>query len=185
MCNSNFQLEEAWMSEPEVNVWPKGLKDEFPDGPPTAVLKHRGCELVLRFAPGDFAGEGDIQELRLLPGTADLRPRVLREFAPDAEQYLAFARAAMRIFGPEGTPEERDENFRAAADVLRHIAGPRRGLSDEFYKVIATSYASLVAAGEPHPVKALHKKHHVTMSAASRWLKEARRRGLIEDGDNG
>jgi hypothetical protein len=166
--------------EPEVTVFPKGLKGEFPEGPPTAVLKHRGCELVLRFAPGDFAGEGNLQELRLLPGTEDLRPRVLRQFAPDAEQYLAFAQAAMRIFGPEGTPEEREQNFRDRADVLRRIAGPRRELSNGFYKVIASSYAALVAEGEPHPVKALGEKHHVTISAASRWLKEARRRGLLD-----
>jgi hypothetical protein len=166
--------------EPRANAYPKGLRDEFPDGPPTAVVKHRGCEIVLRFAPGDFFGEGDLQELRLLPGTEDLRPRVLRQFAPEAEQYLAFARAAMRIFGPEGTPEGRFENYRAGADVLRGIAGPGRGLSDEFYKVVATSYTALVAGGEPHPVKALGEKHHVTISAASRWIKEARRRGLLD-----
>jgi hypothetical protein len=173
--------EEAWMSdEPGVTVFPKGLEGEFPEGPPTAVLKHRGCELVLRFAPGDFRGEGDLQELRLLPATEALRPRLLRQFAPEAEDYLAFARAAMRIFGPEGTPEARTEKLREAADVLRARGGPGRGLSDEFYKVIATSYTALLAEGEPHPVKALGEKHHVTISAASRWLTEARRRGLID-----
>ena len=105
---------------------------------------------------------------------------VPNQFAPEAEQYLAFARSAMRIFGPEGTPEEREENFRAAADVLRHIAGPGRGLSDGFYRVIASSYKALVAEGEPHPGKALGEKHHVTISAASRWLTEARRRGPLD-----
>jgi hypothetical protein len=166
-------------NEPQATAYPKGLEDEFPEGPPTVVVKHRGCELVLRFAPGDFAGEGDIQEMRVLPGAEDLRPQVLRQFAPDAETYLAYARAAMRIFGPEGTPESRMENFRGAADALRHLAGPGRGLSDEFFRTIATTYQALIDGGEKHPVKALSEINHVTISTASRWLTEARRRGLL------
>ena len=62
--------------EPVATAYPKGLQDEFPDGPPTTVVKHRGCRLVLRFAPGDFMGEGLVQELRLLPDTQKLEPRV-------------------------------------------------------------------------------------------------------------
>ena len=165
--------------EPEARAFPKGLGGEFPDGPPTAVVKHRGFELVLRFAPGDFVGEGDLQELRLLPGKEDLRPRVLRQFAPQAELYLAYARAAMQIFGPEGMPETRWENFRGAGEALRRIAGPGRGLQDEFYRTIAKNYEALVAEDEKHPVKALSEIHHVTISAASRWVKEARRRDLL------
>jgi hypothetical protein len=167
--------------EPQVKVWPRGLKDEFPDGPPTAVVTHRGCQLVLRFAPEDFRGEGQLQELRLLPGSKQLGPRHLRQFAPQAELYLAYARSAMRIFGPEGTVESRRENFRGAADALRQIGGPGRGLSDQFYRTIAKNYAALVAEGEPHPIKALKEIHHVTISAASRWVKEARRRGYITE----
>jgi hypothetical protein len=53
----------------------------------------------------------------------------------------------------------------------------------DFYWVIAANYRALVAGGEPHPVKALAAQHHVTISAASRWLKEARRRGLVGDGN--
>jgi len=36
-----------------------------------------------------------------------------------------------------------------------------------------------VSEGEAHPVKALGEIHHVTISAASRWVKEARRRGYV------
>ena len=158
-----------------------GLENDFPNGPPTVVIKHRGVRLVLRFAPGDLAGEGDVQELRLLPDTKKLEPRLLREFAPQAELYLAFARSALRKWGPEESVETRRENFAAAADALRQIAGPGRGLTDAFYRTIATSYEALVAEGEPHPVKALSEMNHVTISAASRWVKEARRRGLLPD----
>lgn len=167
-------------NEPHANAYPKGLEDEFPNGPPTVVVVHRGCELVLRFAPGDFTGEGDPLEMLLRPSTKDRRMRVLRQFAPDAETYLAYARAAMRLLGPEGTDESRWENYRGAAEALRHVSGPGRGLSDEFYRTIATNYQALVDGGEKHPVKAISEIHHVTISAASRWITEARRRGLLE-----
>jgi hypothetical protein len=168
--------------EPEVKAWPRGFGDEFPDGPPTAVVKHRGFELVLRFAPGDFLGQGDVQELRLRPGSEKLRLGVLLRLAPQADRYLAYARAAMRIFGSEGTTQTRWENFRGAAEELRRIAGPGRGLTDEFYRTIASNYKALVDEGERHPVKALAEIHHVTISAASRWTTEAKKRGLIDDG---
>jgi hypothetical protein len=168
--------------EPE-GVWtrPHGLEDEFPNGPPTALIKHRGCCLILRFAPGDFAAEGDVQELRLLPDTKTLEPKVLRQFAPQAELYLAFARAAMRRWWPEQSAEIRHENLAASATALRQIAGPGRGLTDEFYRTIATTYKALVAEGEPHPVKALSEINHVSISAASRWVTEARRRGYVPE----
>jgi hypothetical protein len=158
-----------------------GMEDDFPDGPPTVVIKHRGLRLVLRFAPGDLAAEGDVQELRLLPGDEALNSKALRRFAPDADLYLAFAQAHLRKWGPEGTPETRRGNLAAVADALRQIAGPGRGLTDEFYRAIATSYEALVAEGEPHPVMALSENNHVTISAASRWVKEARRRGYLPE----
>ena len=177
--------------EPQARCFAQGLKgvpgveDEFPDGPPSVVVDHRGCRLILRFADGDLLGEGDVQELRLLPGKTKLRPKALRQFAPDAELYLAYARHAMRILEPKKTAEERQEKwerFRDAAEALRQIAGPGRGLPPEFYRTIATQYQALVDEGEPHPIKALGEKNHVTISAASRWVKEARRRDLIEGG---
>ena len=169
--------------EPDVFVYPRGLREEFPEGPPTAVITHRGCRLILRFAEGDLAGAGNLQELRLLPDTETLEPRVLRQFAPEAETYLAYARAAMRLFD-SGVPfDTRQENLAGAVEALREIAGPGRGLTDNFYRTIATSYQALVDEGEPHPIKTLGEKNHVTISAASRWVKEARRRGFIKGGE--
>ena len=178
--------------EPQVRVFGQGLKDvpgaddEFPNGPPSALISYRGLRIVLRFAEGDFLGEGDVQELRLLPGKTKLKPNALRQFAPDAELYLAYARAAMRILEPKETPGGRRQKwnrFRDSAEALREIAGPGRGLSPEFYRKIAEEHRALVDEGEPHPVKALGEKHHVTISAASRWVKEARRRGFIKGGE--
>jgi hypothetical protein len=175
------------VEEPQVSVYPGGLDGEFPDGPPTVVVAHRGCRLVLRFAAGDAHGEGNVQELRLLPDTSKLEARVLRRFAPNAELYLAYARAAMRWLEPTDTPQERidkHERFARAAQPLRDIGGPGRGLRDAFYANIAEQYRALVAEGEPHPIKTLGAIHHVTISAASRWVKGARDRGYIKEADD-
>lgn len=165
-------------TEPKATVYPLGLDEEFPNGPPTVTIEHRGLKFLLRFA--DTSGDGLPIRLELLPDTETLEPRVLRQFAPRAELYLGLARAAMKLFGPEGTPESRRADLRGATEALRQVGGPGRGLSDEFYRVIAQHYNTLVAEGEPHPVKALGEIHQVTISTASRWITEAKRRRLIK-----
>jgi hypothetical protein len=165
--------------KPDAKVYPHGM-DDFPDGTPTVVVTHRGCKIVLRFAAGDYWGEGPLEEFRLLPEDGALKLGALLRFVPEGERYLHFAREAMRIFAP-GEPEKLWENFRNAAQELRDLAGPGRGLRDGFYRMIAANYAALVAEGEPSPVKALAEIHSVTISAASRWLKEARRRGYVTE----
>jgi hypothetical protein len=165
------------MAEPKVQVYGHGFKDEFPDGPPTAVVTHQGLKLVARFAPGDLAGKGPVQELRVLPSGAPLESRALRRFAPKAELYLNFARSAMRILGsPEG---ESLESYRDAAEPLRRLRAPGRRLDDNHYKGVARDYETLVAGGELHPVKAISQMHGVTIGAASRWLSGARERGFL------
>ncbi|HXH35258.1 MAG TPA: hypothetical protein VNJ54_12745 [Plantibacter sp.] len=166
-------------SEPSVRVHPTGVDGDHPSGPPTAVVLHEGFRLELRFAAGDFRGDGDVQEIRVLPDTEDLKPRALRRFAPKAELYLAYAREAMRWFDPADDPTTKQARLRDAADALRAISGPGRGHTDAFYRRIAESYNALVDGGEPHPVKALSEIHQQTISAASRWIKEARNRGFI------
>lgn len=158
---------------PDVTVYPHG-RETFDKGPPEVVIEDHGCELVLVFP--DRTGDGNILELRLRPAAEKLEPRVLRRFAPDAEHYVALARAALRW---------KHEDARGAVEALRSIGRPGRGLTDAFYRTIAWEYDTLLAEGEQHPVKAISEKHHVTISAASRWLKEARRRGLVdEQGDS-
>lgn len=140
--------------------------------PRTSVsMKTHGCELVLFF--DDPGRQGPLRELRLLPDSAELEPSVVRRFAPQAPLYVQYARAAMT---------DDDEGWVGSLQALREIGATRRGLGDEFFKVVARGYTALVAEGEPHPVKALAEMHHVVISTASRWIKEARRRGYIQDG---
>jgi len=95
---------------------------------------------VLRFGEGDFFGEGLPQKIELLPDTAELKPRLPRQFAPDAEMYLAYALAAMRIFeGPHG---HRWEDLHAAPEALRKLGGLGRGLPPEFFRKIAQEYTA-------------------------------------------
>jgi hypothetical protein len=61
------------------------------------------------------------------------------------------------------------------------MGATRRGLDADFYKLVAESYKALVAEGEEHPVKALAEMQPVDISTASRWIKEARRRGFIRE----
>jgi hypothetical protein len=176
--------------EPQATCYPRGLEDEFrPDddefGPPTVVITHRGFKLVLRFAEGDFMGEGLVEKIELLPDTEELKLGVLRRLAPDAELYLAYARYAMRIFGPEGTPEGRITQLRDSAEALRALAKPSRRLSNGFYKTIALEYNALIDGGEKSPVTALAEKHGVVISAASHWLREARARKLLPEKKKG
>lgn len=178
--------------EPQVVVHAHGLPDEVTRGgppgeaPATAVVTYRGVEIQLRFARGDLYGEGDVQEIRIRPGTEPLEPRVLRRIAPQAELFLAFARSAMRLLAPPDADgkfnvEKRWATWSASADALREHGKTRRGLSDRFYRTIADQYTTLVAEGEPNPVKTLAEIHYVSISAASRWLKEARRRGYVKE----
>jgi len=180
--------------EPTVKVFGMGLAaddkgpamEAFPNGPVLAEVRHLGFRFLLDFGRGNHAGEGSLRQLIVLPDTQELEPRALRQFAPQAELYIAYARSALRILGTDdGTPEERWKSYVAASEALREIAGPGRGHSDSFYRQVAASYKALVAEGEPHPIKALGEKHHITISGSSRWVKEARRRGYIEEATNG
>jgi hypothetical protein len=141
------------------------------DSRTSVSMKTHGCELVLFF--DDPGRQGPLRELRLLPDSAELEPSVIRQFAPRAPLYLKYARTAMT--------DDR-ETWAGSLQALREIGATRRGLGDEFFKNVGRNYSFLLAEGEPHPVKALAEMHHVVISTASRWIKEARRRGYIEDG---
>jgi hypothetical protein len=90
----------------------------------------------------------------------------------------------MRTIGPPeslgGDPlEQRWEAFADATKPLLDFANRGRALPPRFYEMIAVEYRQMVEDGEPHPVKRLGERHHATISAASRWVKEARRRELL------
>jgi hypothetical protein len=157
--------------DPDITVYPHGRDwSGGPGGPTEVAIRHRGLELRLYFE--DMSGEGDPREIRLLPDDAEtLDPKALRSLAPQTELYLASARAAIRW---------RRQDLYGAIEALRSVERRGRGLGDDFYRAIADHYNALVAQGEPHPVKTLGEIHHVTISAASRWLTEAKRRGYLE-----
>jgi hypothetical protein len=162
---------------PQVRTYRAGLEDEFPNGPPTTVVEHRGFELVLRFGEGDLAGEGPVREIWIRPDTLPLESGAL-QLMPSASQYFRLARSHMALLGSdEGTPEERFERFYQALEPFRKVAGPGRALGDPFYRLLGEQYKGLVESEYPHPVKTLADIHQVKISTASKWLKEARRRG--------
>jgi hypothetical protein len=169
---------------PNVKTYPGGLGDEFPNGPPTTVIEHRGFRFVLRFEDGDLAGEGPVQEIRLLPDTQPLEPGVLR-LIPSSSLYFGLARRHMELFGHPEWTEERWRAFREAFEAFRSVAGPGRALPDGFYRLLGKQYELMVDGGEEHPVKGIADLHTVKISTASKWLKEARRRGYLPPSSGG
>lgn len=175
-------------SEPDVHVrWVRRDGEGWdpamaaPERGREVVIKHRGLELVLRFS--SFP-DGDLIDMRITAGRPGdpLAGRELRQVAPDADLYLAYARAAMNWMNP--SVPGRKEDFRRAAEALRPLGGPGRRLPPKFYRNIAQQHDAMVAAGEPHPVKAISGAHHVTISAASRWLSKARQLGFLDGEDS-
>ena len=68
------------------------------------------------------------------------------------------------------------------SDALRSNAV--RGYPDAFYDSIATAYRSL-AATTSKPVSEIAAANEVPVTTAQRWVKEARRRGLLSPGHPG
>lgn len=68
----------------------------------------------------------------------------------------------------------------ALQELREHNPNDPRGLPDYFYEGIARQYRELVAAGTRAPQKVIAETYFVDRSRVSRWLKTARRRGLLE-----
>jgi hypothetical protein len=137
----------------------------------SVVMKEAGATLTL-FFPLDtgWAGESELLELRLEPDNGT--PFEPWRLVPRLPLYLQYARATLA---------DRRDDMAAALRALRDAGATRRGLGDDFDSLVAQSYGALVAEGERHPVKALAEMQPVDISTASRWIKEARRRGLIPE----
>ena len=91
----------------------------------------------------------------------------------------AAANAQFHASAPDAPPR------RAAATIparLRTVAV--RGYPDTFYDRVADIYRHL-AATTPRPVIALADANDVPVTTAQRWVKEARRRGLLAPGRPG
>jgi hypothetical protein len=91
---------------------------------------------------------------------------------PNLPLHLQYARASLA---------HRAHDVVAALRALRQVSSTRRGLSDDFLRLVAQLYGSRVAESEAYPVKALAAMQHVDKSTASRWVSAARDRGLLRD----
>jgi hypothetical protein len=131
--------------------------------PRTSVtIQESGAALSLFFD----AVTGDLDEVRMArPETGDFEPWRLLASLPLHVQY---ARSALAGRGVD-----------AAVSALRQANAPRRGITDDFLRVVAQLHGSLVSDGEPYPVKAIAGMQHVDISTASRWIAAARARGFL------
>jgi hypothetical protein len=149
----------------------KGKKKVVTHDPRISVaIAEGGATLTLFFPPETgWAGDANPLEIRIEPreGADPFEPWRLM---PKLPLYLSYARASLA---------HRDQDIRSALQALRALGTSRRGLGDEFYRLVAQSYEAIVAEGEPYPVKALAEMQPVDVSTASRWIKEARRRGFL------
>lgn len=93
----------------------------------------------------------------------------LQRIAANYALYVRFAREAL-VLNREG--------MAGAVEMLRARGRTRRGLTDDFYRLIASEYQSRRMAGG-HPIKEMAEAHHADKSTVSRWVKEAKRRDLI------
>lgn len=128
----------------------------------------------LRMLFKDWTGEGDVLKLRIAPAAkkGSLRPEMMRYLGQRYPVLVEHARASLA--GRKG-------DATAAVRALRAAGKTARGLGDQHYQLVAEQYVTLVKNGERAPIKALAGLNHVTISAASRWVKEARRRGYVPD----
>lgn len=79
-------------------------------------------------------------------------------------------------------PSRRRKAEARVPDALRSNAV--RGYPDAFYDSIASAYRTLVATSSK-PVAELAAANEVPVTTAQRWVKEARRRGLLAPGHPG
>ncbi len=132
-------------------------------------MLEEGATLTLFFdAERAQAGDAPLLEIRLTPTAAGtFEPWRLM---PNLPLHTQYARASLAW--------KRDDAA-AALRALRTVETTRRGLSDDFLRIVARLHADLVTEGERYPVTALAANQHVDKSTASRWVSAARERGLL------
>jgi hypothetical protein len=96
----------------------------------------------------------------------------LQRIANNYVSYLELARHAIVL---------EQEGITGALRRLRPGRKPAR-LTDDFYRLVADDFRAR-REGTSAPLKALAAAHHVDISTASRWVKEARRRRHLEAAD--
>jgi hypothetical protein len=128
---------------------------------------HVGFELGERF---DF--EPGTPSHRLTEDPVRLDPVALQRIASNYASYVELARHTIVL---------EQEGMSGALRRLRPGRKPAR-LTDDFYRLVAADFRTR-REGTSAPLKELAAAHHVDISTASRWVKEARRRGHLEATD--
>jgi len=131
------------------------------------TLYEYGCALTFFFPPGGIDTRGEPLEIRIKQVGDNPQPwrLVYRYF-----DYLGYVRAAC-AFDREG-----------AAKALRLLQQQRRPRhDDEFFGIVRDLYVQLLNEGERRPITEFAARVGRDVSTASRWIAEARRRGLLEE----
>jgi hypothetical protein len=178
-----------------------GWRLRFANGGWIGLERHDGSEgMLIRVAPDD-TGRFRVRELLLRdtgePVTAE-RLRAVRLGAIESVANLPDESSAIRerlelpVVNPPGSTSFFDphQEMRLRAQpkpqpARRKLAPPRgRGYPDDFYVRVAETYREALRQ-QDRPVKAIAESADVPRSTAGRWVKEARRRGLLGEAQPG
>ena len=105
-----------------------------------------------------------------------LDPTQLMHVTKNLPMYVAYARAEIAL---DADPSQTG----LLVEALNEAGTTRRGKPGRFFRVIGEEYAARVGEGDSAPVTSIAAAHGVVLSTASRWVKEARRRGYIDAED--
>jgi hypothetical protein len=164
--------------------------DDVPEGdePPVTVRVRlgEGDDGRLHLVEMHVDGELSAEVLRSIP-VGRIEAAANAQLHPSASAPLGLDLAS--AFGDDALGD--DDVFPSGAGsfadavlppALRDSAGG--GYRDEFYGAVAAIYRSL-AASTPRPVAEMAGANDVPVTTAQRWVKEARRRGLLAPGRPG
>jgi hypothetical protein len=150
------------------------LSEEPPQKRVALYLKLERGELVCEwFAVSRVPGEPPLT-------TSEIRlplQKLVRAAGERAVRKLKLVEeAGKKIAGPV------DQKDRARAVALLEDARPHRGkrVSAELLQRAADVYRAAQSSGQP-PLRAVEAQLHASRTTAARWLREARRRGILEE----
>lgn len=154
--------------------------EELPDGRLVAA------ELHARSASGQLTGTdlrkislGQIETSTNSPITGDMLRHRIRNQAEQARVKKQFARLWPEIVAV-GTKEAMDGLVELGYWASTKLDIPTtRKKPDAFYEQVANVYAALLNQGVSYPAAGLAEANGVAVTTVHRWIKEARRRGLL------
>lgn len=153
-------------------------------------------ERVLVNVRADEAGRYRVLELHLVSSGEPITAEGLRTIRlGKIEDMLNLPEERAEIAARLEEEADPREIFATRSTVYRPVKGPRlirkpappattlsvpdgRGYSDAFYEQVADVYRRAFRQDRP-PVEAVRSEANVPRSTAARWVKEARRRGLL------